>query len=215
MSTQKLELISHPLCPFVHRTAAFLTEHGVPYEARHIDLQAKPDWFLAVSPRGKVPVLVVDGTPIFESAVILEYAAETYAPELIADDPLQRARQRMWVEVSSDVMMGQYKIAVAGTPADRNAAVAATRDTLKRFEPLVRGPFEAGDRPGLLDFAIGPALIRLERLDAMLGLGIYKGMPKIAEWSTTIGERPAFRSTLVQDFDERFRALVNGQSVAA
>ena len=59
-----LELISHPLCPFVHRAAALLTEKGVPFTQRYIDLQAKPDWFLAISPRGKVPVLLVDGVPL-------------------------------------------------------------------------------------------------------------------------------------------------------
>ena len=55
-----LELISHPLCPFVHRAAALLTELGVPFTQRFVDLAARPDWFTAISPRGKVPVLVAD-----------------------------------------------------------------------------------------------------------------------------------------------------------
>jgi glutathione S-transferase len=38
-----LELISHPLCPFVHRATALLTEKGIPFTSRTVDLQAKPD----------------------------------------------------------------------------------------------------------------------------------------------------------------------------
>ena len=54
-----LQLVSHPLCPYVHRATAMLLEKGVPFDVRYVDLRAKPDWFLELSPRGKVPVLVV------------------------------------------------------------------------------------------------------------------------------------------------------------
>ena len=59
-----LHLISHALCPYVQRAAISLTEKGVTFERTHIDLSNKPDWFLAISPLGKTPVLVVNGTPI-------------------------------------------------------------------------------------------------------------------------------------------------------
>ncbi len=210
-----LELVSHVLCPFVHRSAALLVEKNVPFTAKFIDLQAKPDWFLALSPRGKVPVLVVDGTPIVESAVILEYLAETYAPELIPADALGRARQRMWVELSTDLLMGQYRVATAGSREDRTRAVGALRDILKRFEAELRGPFFAGDAPGIVDFAAGPGLVRIARLDAWLGLGIYENLPRVTAWSRAINERAAFRDTLVDDFDTRFRASIKDVDAAA
>jgi hypothetical protein len=110
--------------------------------------------------------------------VILEYAAERFAPEMLPNDPLERARQRMWVEMSSDVMMGQYKIAVATSQSERDKAVAATRDTLKRFESTIKGSYFAGDAIGLVDFATGPALVRLAKLDAWLHLGVFRDLPK-------------------------------------
>jgi glutathione S-transferase len=210
-----LELISHPVCPFVHRTAAFLTHHNVPYTAKHIDLQAKPDWFLAISPRGKVPVLVVDGTPIFESAVILEYAAERFAPQMLPTDLLERARQRMWVEMSSDVIMGQYKITVATSQAERKAAVASTRETLKRFESTIKRPYFAGDAIGLVDFATGPGLVRLAKLDGWLQLGVFRDLPKVEAWTHKLASLPAFTETLVEDFDERLHAMIALHDVAA
>src|SRR4029450_6177472 len=72
-----LKLISHKLCPYVQRAVIALTEKGIPFERIDIDLANKPDWFLKISPLGKVPVLVVaqDGREValFESNVICEY----------------------------------------------------------------------------------------------------------------------------------------------
>ena len=52
-----LKLISHKLCPYVQRAVIALTEKGVPFERIDIDLANKPDWFLKISPLGKMPVL--------------------------------------------------------------------------------------------------------------------------------------------------------------
>lgn len=211
-----MQLLSHPLCPYVHRAAALLTERGVAFELRHVDLQRKPDWFLAISPRGKVPVLVTDeGTAIFESLVILEYLDERYALRMLPDEPLARAQQRMWIALSDDLMSGHYKIAVARSEAERDAARAATRETLARFERVVAGPWFNGDAPALVDFAAGPALLRLDRIDRWLELGLFDELPKVRAWTDAVLALPAFTETLVPEFDDRLRALVNDLDAAA
>ena len=100
----RLVLVSHPLCPYVQRVAILLAEKGVPFERRDIDLRDKPRWFLEVSPLGKTPVLLVDGQPGFESAVICEYLDETASPRLHPADPLRRAQHRSWSEFGSAVL---------------------------------------------------------------------------------------------------------------
>src|SRR5438874_12386505 len=76
-----LKLISHKLCPYVQRAVIALTEKGVAFERIDIDLANKPDWFLAISPLGKVPVLSVgaDGREValVEWNVIWEYIEDT------------------------------------------------------------------------------------------------------------------------------------------
>ena len=57
-----LVLVSHALCPYVQRAAIVLTEKGVPFERRDIDLANKPAWFLKVSPLGKTPVRLTAST---------------------------------------------------------------------------------------------------------------------------------------------------------
>src|SRR3984893_3797568 len=99
-----LKLISHKLCPYVQRAVIALTEKGTAFERVDIDLANKPDWFLALSPLGKTPVLQVGDVPIFESAVILEYLEETEPRPLHPADALTRAEHRGWIEFGSVVL---------------------------------------------------------------------------------------------------------------
>ncbi len=128
-----LKLISHKLCPYVQRAVIALTEKGVAFERIDIDLANKPDWFLAISPLGKTPVLVVGGHAIFESAVILEYLEETEARPLHPADPLRRAEHRAWIEFGSAVL---NDIAGLYSAADEAAFKAKAAQLEARFARL-------------------------------------------------------------------------------
>src|SRR5208282_5753640 len=82
----ELTLVSHNLCPYVQRAAIALAEKRVAFARVYVDLSDKPDWFRAISPLGKTPLLKVASgggeQVIFESAVILEYLEETEANPL-------------------------------------------------------------------------------------------------------------------------------------
>jgi glutathione S-transferase len=102
--TSQLTLVSHALCPYVQRATIVLLEKGVPFTRRDIDLANKPEWFLAISPLGKTPVLLADDVPVFESAVICEYLEDVFTPHLHPEEALQRARHRAWIEFGSSVL---------------------------------------------------------------------------------------------------------------
>lgn len=128
---QKLILISHALCPYVQRAAIVLAEKNIAFERLDIDLANKPDWFLTISPLGKTPVLLVDGQPIFESAVICEYLEETTDGKLHPPEALLRAQHRGWMEFGSAILN-----AIAGfyaAPDDRQLVTKAA-DIRSRFQ---------------------------------------------------------------------------------
>lgn len=111
-----------------------LEELGVPYEKVKIDLQAgdqqKPA-FLALNPNGKVPLLVHDGTPIFESVAIAIHLGETFgvSKKLFPEPGLRRAEALKWL-VWSNVTLGEalsrYQHNVSDRiPAERHNAKAA------------------------------------------------------------------------------------------
>ena len=128
---QRLRLISHKLCPYVQRAAIIAAEKRIDFERVDIDLANKPDWFLAISPTGKVPVLEVtdaDGEEdiLFESAVIAEYLDEISGNPLLPNDPLRRARERAWVEYAS-ATLGDVSRLYSATDATAFKAAVAVR----------------------------------------------------------------------------------------
>ncbi len=203
----KLELVSHPLCPYVHRAAIMLAEKGVAFSRRDVDLKNKPDWFLELSPRGKVPVLIADGTPLFESSAINEFLDETHPPRLLPGDPFERARQRAWVEVANDILAAQYGLltAPAGGFADATARLELILGRLA--EALTNGTI-AENEFGLVHVALAPALHRFVIAEDALGARLLEKTPRVAAFARRTVARPSVPSTVAPDFAERFVALL-------
>ena len=91
--------------PFARKVRILLAEKGLAYEPKVEDLTAKSAELLAVSPLGKVPVLVDDdGTPVFDSTVIAEYLEDRYpTPPLLGQGYAERLQHRAMDELSDFV----------------------------------------------------------------------------------------------------------------
>src|SRR5258705_5507013 len=147
-----LKLISHKLCPYVQRAVIALTEKGVSFERIAIDLADKPDWFLAISPLGKTPVLQVGDKAIFESAVILEYLEETESKPLHPADPLARAEHRGWIEFGSAVLNDIAGFYAAKDEAAFKAKTAQLEQRFARLEArITASPWFDGENFSLVD----------------------------------------------------------------
>jgi len=191
----KLTLISHDLCPYVQRAVIALAEKVVPFERVYVDLANKPDWFLAISPLGKVPLLKAGDAVIFESAVILEYLEETQPKALYPADPLARARHRAMIEFGSAVLSDIWGLEIAGT---RDAAMAKIEALSQKFARLERdfgdGPWFAGETFGLVDAVFGPVFRYFDLFDRILEHGIFADTPKVTAWRAALAARCPTRS---------------------
>ena len=164
--TNKLVLVSHALCPYVQRAAIVLAEKGVRFERRDVDLSAKPDWFRAISPLGKRPVLLVDGAPIFESAVICDYLDETIAPRLHPAEALDRAQHRAWIEFGSEILGLIARLYAAPDEAQLDARRAEPEKRFAQVEAVLGdGPHFAGDRFSIVDAAYAPVFRYFDTFD--------------------------------------------------
>ena len=196
----KLTLVSHKLCPYVQRAVIALTEKGVPFTRLDIDLANKPDWFKAVSPLGKTPVLLVGDTPIFESAVILEYLEETQAALLHPADPLARAQHRAWIEFGSAVLNDISGLYTAADEAAFNAKAAALRAKFVRVEARLNDPWFDGERFSLVDTVFGPVFRYFDAFDRIGGFGILASLPKLAAWRAALAARPSVQSAVSPEY---------------
>jgi glutathione S-transferase len=209
----KLTLISHDLCPYVQRAVIALTEKGVAFDRIYIDPAAKPDWFLKISPLGKVPLLKVGDDVIFESAVILEYLEETQPRPLHPADPLARARHRAMIEFGSAILSDIWGLEIAPTRDVAETNIAALRQKFARLEQeLGSGPWFVGEAFSLVDAAFGPVFRYFDLFDRILGHGIFAQTPKVAAWRSALAARPSIRDAVVADYPERLERFVAKQN---
>ena len=212
MDTVKPQLISFKICPFVQRTVIALREKGVDYDVTYIDLAARPAWFKAISPLGKVPVLRVGDATIFESAVINEYLDEVYAPRLHPSNPLQRAHNRAWIEFASALTQNQYQLCLADTPARFAAARERVDADLDQLEhQLSAGPYFNGADFSLVDASLAPVLLRFAIMQRNIDLDIYTIRPRLATYRSAVLTRPSVVDSVVPEFTELFIEYFRGQ----
>jgi glutathione S-transferase len=208
----RLALVSHDLCPYVQRAAIALAEKGVPFERVDIDLANKPDWFLELSPLGKVPLLRVGDDVIFESAVILEYLEETQPDPLLPAAPLARARHRAMIEFGSAVLNDIWVLETTPSREMFTARAAELEKKFARLESEVEGPWFAGERFGLVDAVFGPVFRYFDLFDRVLDHGVLADKPKIAAWRAVLAARPSVRDAVVADYPERLARFVARQN---
>lgn len=210
-----LTLVSHGLCPYVQRAAIVLAEKGVPFERRTIDLADKPDWFHAISPLGKVPLLLVrqeggDDAVLFESAVICDYLDETQpGARLHPADPLERARHRAWVEVGSSILADLWGLETATNAAGYEAKRAAVAARFGHVEAaMTGGPVFAGQAFSMVDATFAPIFRYFDVFDAIVDTGVFANTPKLRAWRQALRTRPSVAGAVTPDYAARLRAFL-------
>ncbi|WP_284179891.1 glutathione S-transferase family protein [Rhabdaerophilum sp. SD176] len=202
--TQPLTLVSFDLCPYVQRAAIVLREKNVPHQRIDIDLSNKPDWFKAISPLGKVPLLKVGENVLFESAVIAEYLEETHGPALHPADPLEKARHRAWIEFGSTILADIWVVETTKDAGAFDAKAALLKEKFARLELVLgEGPFFAGSGFSLVDAAFAPVFRYFDVFDRIGDLGVFAGLPKVLGWRKALSARPSVAGAVVPDYPER------------
>jgi glutathione S-transferase len=203
----KFMLCSFKTCPWVQRAAIVLRAKNVAYDITYIDRDKRPDWFLAMSPHAKVPVLVIDGREaLFESNAIAEYLDETAAPRLHPEDPLARARNRAWTDFVPSFASTISNTMYADSEEEfaRNAAKIA-EPFRKLDEALAKrgnaGPYFNGPAFSLVDAGYAPFLQRYTFMDRLKALGLIEKHPHLAAWRDALLDTPAVKASTVANIE--------------
>jgi glutathione S-transferase len=206
----KYLLVSFKTCPWVQRAAIVLREKNTDFEFRHIDPENRPDWFLAISPHKKVPVLrIEDRVSLFESNAIAEYLDETIAPRLHPEDPIARAVNRAWTDYVPTFADAVTATAYADSEADYDKAAKKIPVAFERLEKALekqgRGPFFNGASYSLVDAAYAPFLQRYFFLDRVKRLGEIEKFPRLLAWGEALAKRASTHSFPEGEFEAMYR----------
>lgn len=200
----KYQLISHKTCPFVQRAAIAFLEKDIPFTRTDIDLSDKPDWFLTISPLGKVPVLKVGDDVVFESSVIAEYVNEIGGGDLLPSEPLAKAKQRAWIEYASNACMQIFYFLTTNDEEVYKEKSVQIENICKRLEAELdeEGPYFTGKTFQLVDAAWAPVFRYLKFCSTLPELAFLQKNSKCLAFGEALMNRKSVQQAVPEDFEE-------------
>ena len=206
----KYMLVSFKTCPWVQRAAIVLREKKTDFEFRHIEPDNRPDWFLAISPHKKVPVLRIDDRiSLFESNAIAEYLDETISPRLHPADAVGRAINRAWTDYVPTFADAVTGTAYADSEADYHKTAEKIPVAFARLEKALEkqggGPYFNGASYSLVDASYAPFLQRYFFLDRVKKLGLIEKYPRLQAWGKALIARASTHSFPEAEFEAMYR----------
>ncbi|MEM7412946.1 MAG: glutathione S-transferase family protein [Myxococcota bacterium] len=199
-----MELWSGILSPFSAKVRIALAEKQLAYTHREIPWTRKNRWgpkpeaFRALSPRGEVPVLALEGLAVVDSTVILEYLEEAHPDvPLYPKGPRERAEARMWEDMGDHFCKEHLTVLIREVFLDadadgrdaaaQEAALAAYRGFHAHLDrTLANRAFLCSDF-GVADVSVYVSL----GFAASLGAGFDPALSHLADWAGRVASRPA------------------------
>ena len=204
-----MKLISKEICPFVHRVRIVMQEKQdmPPVDIEHIDTTHKPDWFLKISPLGKVPTLLVEDAVLFESLVIMNYLESQYLPSLLTADKVKNGLLQSWMSYC-DTLMGKFG-AVRKAPTKDEFQSALTKFQAAFTSLLThihdKGDYFVGDTFTLLDAAYAPLFVWCVKFTEFFGVDVLPKNDRLMAWVNVLLNRSSVQETMVEDFEHFLR----------
>lgn len=185
---------------------------NVDFDVTYVNLRDKPDWFLEISPHGKVPVLVVDDAPLFESNAIAEFLDEMVAPRLHPEDPVKRARNRAWTDFVPDFSKALNGVTYSKSKEDMESGIEAAATPLSRLEEAIEkergndGPYFNGPELSLVDAAYAPFFQRFAIANTVLKTDLLADYPNVRAWSDALLASETVTGAVAPEFPTEFDA---------
>ena len=164
-------LYSFRRCPYAMRARMALRYSGVAVNIVEVSLKAKPAEMLALSSKGTVPVLNVDGQVIDESLAIMHWALAQNDPQdwLLKDDPVGQQHIAGLIEENDQVFkvhLNRYKYAERYPEQPMTVYRAEGEVFLRRLDELLEGrDFLLAEHPSLADVALMPFVRQFAHVD--------------------------------------------------
>eukprot|EP00816_Leptocylindrus_hargravesii_P002972 CAMPEP_0196817194 /NCGR_PEP_ID=MMETSP1362-20130617/59319_1 /TAXON_ID=163516 /ORGANISM="Leptocylindrus danicus, Strain CCMP1856" /LENGTH=253 /DNA_ID=CAMNT_0042194797 /DNA_START=175 /DNA_END=936 /DNA_ORIENTATION=- len=202
-------------CPYAQRTHIVFNELQVPVDIMEVSGIPKPDWFLKINPKGKVPTIRVpttfDQEVITESAVCNEFLCDYSATvlgnesDLMPSSPIARAWARLlndhcdavFAKTQFTFLMNKDEDKDKNMADDMERALSVYENSLERHG----GPFLLGESFTLADVHIYPFILRL-----IVTLRHWKNyelpndkFPRVLDWFRACSQRKSVQDATLSE----------------
>lgn len=158
-----LRIYSTKFCPFSQRVKLVLAAKDIEHETVNIHLAKKPVWLFNKNPKGKVPLLEINGEVLAESDILAEFVDAAYEGKrkVIESDPVLRAKGKMLLGELEAVIGSYYRTQMMKEEKAKKSAaekMAAGLAPLDNFLRETGHNFISGSQAGLNDYMFWPFL---------------------------------------------------------
>ncbi len=211
MHKNNYHIFAHSLCPYVQRVVILMSEKHISYKRTNIELHNKPHWLATISPTGKVPILLVNGTQaIFESSVICEYLNEVSPNSLHPSAPLQIAHHRAWIAFAGDILNAIAAIIYSDKSIEctHKSLVGITEKLAVIDNELPKGQYFSGDTFHIIDGVYATVFRYFELFEQLSGVNLYSNLPHIKRWSVNLLQRDSVKEAVPKNYNELLLAFM-------
>jgi glutathione S-transferase len=197
-------LYSSDTSPYCAPIRAAIYAKDLPIEIAEPPGGMRSEAYRALSGTGMIPCLILDdGTPLPESAVILAYLEEKFpATPLLPASPEARATARLLATLGTEGVIGPivglFHDLAAGVTGAQAPALERLTTGLGKIERFVADDgFAAGPVFSLADCVLGPSLLGVAAFAGMLGApDLLTRHPKLAAYNARVTAHPAVAKVL-------------------
>lgn len=199
---------NHPIlftfrrCPYAIRARLALALADIVYESIEVDLKNKPEQLLVHSPKGTVPVLVLnDGRVLEQSLEIMYWALQQSDGINVLPSTLAQLELTEQLITQND---GEFKRAIdcykypeRYTPEQVGQARNAASDILSYWNRLlISTPYFCGNSASLVDYALMPFV----RQFAAVNHAYFEtlAIPNIHRWHINLCQSAIFKKVMVK-----------------
>jgi glutathione S-transferase len=212
----QFELISHHLCPFLHRSIILLEKKGLrkdqDFLVTYVPIYDLPKSLFELSPKGSMPVLkLADGKILLRSVAINAYFDETIAPSFFPLDAFDRAIHRGMILTCGDLLDQMRIVYTSKDEATVNTSIeklfVALKDVEKDLQPIIE---KQGQNEMLMVECSFAALFTL-----MLNFKIIKNdlrwenLISVKNYANTLLRDPIVIQSKCFNYDEEFDKFFN------
>lgn len=207
MDGARYEVIGSAVSPFVRKVRAVMALKGLAHELTEVSVFDPPDWFAAISPLKRIPVLrdrERGGAVLNDSSVIVAYLEAAHpAPAVYPKDPWEMARA-LWVEEYMDTEfafrmgMGVFRPRFVsprmGKPVDEALVQKTLSEHAPRFYAYLEGEIAGkdwfvGGAMSIADIAVACQFINMHLADETPDRYRY---PALSAYLERVLAQPAF-----------------------
>ncbi|CAI9088964.1 OLC1v1023436C1 [Oldenlandia corymbosa var. corymbosa] len=197
----KVVLLDFKVSMFGMRCRVALAEKGIQYEYREEDLRNKSPLLLEMNPiHKKIPVLIHNGKPVCESAIIVQYIDEVWHDKnpFLPSDPYQRAQARFWVDLIDKKAYDAGRRVWTKKGEEQEKAKKEFLELYKTLEgELGDKPYFGGEKFGLVDVALIPFYCWFYAYETCGNFKMEAECSKLVAWGKRCMERESVAKSLV------------------